>query len=57
MPRYHFHVMHGGPVIRGPVGKAMTIINRSSGWCVEVIDKDEDLLVMVPFPYRPRGRT
>ena len=79
MPCYHFHVMHGDPVIldpegmdlpnltaarnyalriiRGPVGKAMTIINGSSGWCVEVIDKDEDLLVMVPFPYRPRGRT
>jgi len=78
MPRYHFHVLHGSPVlldpegidlpdliaardcalriIRGPVGKAMTIIDGTPGWCVEVVDEGANLVLLIPFPFRPADR-
>ncbi len=78
MPRYHFHVMHGGPVLldtagtdlpdldaardhalrmtRGSLAEAVTIIDQTPGWQVEVVDRDSSLVLLVPFPFRPVGR-
>jgi hypothetical protein len=78
MPRYHFHIMHGGPVLldtagtdlpdleaardhalrmaRGPLGGAVTMIDQAPGWQVEVMDEARNLVLLVPFPFRPAGR-
>ncbi len=78
MPRFHFHIMHDGPVLldtagtdlpdleaardhalrvtRGSLGEAMTLIDQSPGWQVEVMDEARNLVLLVPFPFRPAGR-
>ncbi len=78
MPRYHFHLMHGGPVmldtadedlpdleaardhalrmVRGAFCEAMTVVDGSPGWQVEVADEERSLVLLVPFPFRPAGR-
>ena len=47
---------HALRLVRGSVGEAMTIVDRSPGWQVEIMDEDRNLVLLVPFPYRPAGR-
>jgi hypothetical protein len=41
---------------RGSLGEAMTLIDRSPGWQVEVLDRENSLVLLVPFPFRQMDR-
>ena len=47
---------HALRMTRGPLADAMTAVDRSPGWQVEVLDGERSLVLLVPFPFRPVGR-
>ena len=44
---------HALRTARGPLGAAMTVVDPSPGWHVQVMDEESDLVLLVPFPFRP----
>jgi hypothetical protein len=47
---------HALRMTRGSLGEAMTLIDQSPGWQVEVMDRDSKLVLLVPFPFRQMDR-